>query len=182
MWIFLIVLLVIGPWCGLGVVDALELGLVRVTLAITWILLTCNSHTTQCLRALNAWPTIKATKSIPLKKDNSNSSTQSSQSTTIEDERHALFFINLRHSSKLFLYNQDKTFSNKPHEMRRRQRSLVFDDVICPCQSFELLDSSTKMNYFEVIFSEVPNFPTQNEHKRGQRKKNYNVFNSVTRR
>jgi len=38
------------------------------------------------------------------------------------------------------------------------------------------------MNYFEVIFSEVPNFPTQNEHKRGQRKKNYNVFNSVTRR
>jgi len=31
MWIFLIMLLVIGPWCGLGLVDALELGLVGVT-------------------------------------------------------------------------------------------------------------------------------------------------------
>jgi len=70
-----------------------------------------------------------------------------------------------------FLYTQDETFSTKPHETSK-QSTLVFDNIICPCQSFELLVSSTKMNYFEVMFSEVPKIPTQNDHMRVERKKN----------
>jgi len=86
-------------------------------------------------------------------------------------------FVILRNG---FLYNHDKTFSAKHHETRRRRPTLVFHDIICPLQSFQLLVSSTKMNYFEVMFSKVPKFHIQMTIRVLDENNIKNYFNSVT--
>jgi len=69
------------------------------------------------------------------------------------------------------LYNHDEIFLNKPHKTRRRWPFFGVWSYHMPMPKIWTFGFPTKINYLEITFSNVPNFPTQNDYTCVQRKK-----------